>query len=140
MEPTSTVSNPDAFPEATGVDELASRLLREARRAYWVIVEVGIAFCGFALLVNTLIQISKGPQPFDPARLAPALWLLFFAYLEWTAASFENSFEQVYRRARWSAVIASGVFFPVLTLPGMLAVRRLEEYHKFLADGPQAES
>lgn len=136
MEPNSTINNSDAAPEASSVDQLASRLLSDAVRAYWTIARVGVVFCQIASLMATVMRMSK---PFDPGDLAPVLWLLFFVYIACTAHSLEKNFERVYRRARWSAVIASGVFFPWLTLPGAVAVRRLEEYHKFLVAQQQAE-
>lgn len=55
--------------------------------------------------------------------------LLFFSMLR-TADGLELNFPRSYRRARWTGILAATVYFPWLTIPSYLAVRRLEEYRR----------
>jgi hypothetical protein len=50
-----------------------------------------------------------------------------------TAKDLAVDLDRTYRRARWLAILAAAIFFPILTIPAVLAVRRLERYRRFMA-------
>ena len=39
-----------------------------------------------------------------------------------------------YRQARWMAILAAAIFFPIFTIPGMLAIGKLERYRNQLLE------
>lgn len=64
--------------------------------------------------------------------LVGCLMTLFFIFMAKTANGLEHDFHRHYRRARWTAIIVAALFFPIMTIPGILAVRRLERYRSGL--------
>lgn len=60
------------------------------------------------------------------------LIVALFASMLWTASRLEVDFTQAYRRARWTGILVAVLYFPWLTIPGCLAVRRLEDYRRKL--------
>jgi hypothetical protein len=60
--------------------------------------------------------------------------LLFFVFILRTANRLGGDFDRVYRRARWLGILAATIWFPILTIPGILALRRLERYRKYVTD------
>ncbi len=69
---------------------------------------------------------------------ACGLVVLMFVSMLTTANRLEDQFSMYYRRARWTGILAATVFFPWLTFPGILAVRRLEKYRRELDAGSVA--
>lgn len=135
MKSITAIENPYASPQFSGTDESEDRLLRAVTRMYHVIGWGGLVFCLFAWFTKTVAQMAMHVETFDPGTLAIGLWGLFFVYVLWTARCLKKSFGKVYRRARWLAVLSAAIFFPLLTLPGILAVRRLERYRRFVGRG-----
>ena len=138
MKSISSVENPCACPQSAGVDAVPSDYLRTARsiRAHWL--AYGIGYCLFTWYMKTMAQMTMPVRVFDPADLLIGLWMLFFVYVLWIAGCFKKDFGRVYRRARWLGILTAAIFFPVLTLPGILAVRRLERCRRFVGEATAA--
>jgi hypothetical protein len=78
-----------------------------------------------------LLIVSEKRIEFGPTIAATAIYGLhvaFFAYLIKIANQLRDQVDGTYRRARWMAILAASIFFPIMTIPGILAVRRLERY------------
>ena len=51
------------------------------------------------------------------------------------ARALPSRFNETYKRARWLAILAGAVFFPVFTLPAYIAISRLESYRRCVETG-----
>jgi hypothetical protein len=130
-----TIENPYALPPAFEPREDAESLLRAAMRMYRWIGWCGVAYVVIAFPVPIVTQLLQ-PQPNIPlvVPLLGMLMMLFFVLMLRTASRLGHDFDRVYRRARWLAILAAAIWFPLFTIPGILAVRRLERYRRYRAD------
>ncbi len=97
-----------------------------------------MGWCGVvwnATLYLVLLQIEFGKPTRDAdaieifiGTIACGVVVLLFLSMVRTADGLELDFPRSYRRARWTGILAATVYFPWLTIPSYLAVRRLEEY------------
>jgi hypothetical protein len=117
-----------ADPPMDADPQIDKALLRKTAKLYRGMGWAGIVYslvCAFGM-VNALTE--RQPQwgealgMFIVATLAAA----FFLFLIKTANHLGTTFDESYRRARWLGIIAATLFFPILTVPGILAVHRLE--------------
>jgi hypothetical protein len=134
-----TTENPYA-PPPTVVEppEDAEALLKAATRMYRGIGWCGVAYVAFvwaAQVVLALPRLESEPVPIALlVMLGDLMWMLFFVFVLRTANRLGQDFDRMYRRARWLGILAAALWFPLLTIPGILAVRRLERYRRFVND------
>ena len=62
-----------------------------------------------------------------------AVTTLIFAYVFWTTSRLQVNFARHYNRARWIAILAAVIFFPILSIPAVIALSRLENYRALIA-------
>ena len=101
------------------------------RRMGWC----GIVWCATMWSVLAEIALWEPTTGFGPMvglSLGFGPYVLFFVWMLTTARRLEADFSKYYRRARWTAVLAAAFFFPFLTIPAVLAVKRLEQYRREL--------
>ena len=55
---------------------------------------------------------------------------LVAVYVVWISNRLRRDFDKTYKLARWTAVIGSALFFPILTIPAVMAVSRMTKYRK----------
>jgi hypothetical protein len=143
MKAVTATENPYASPQPFEVPDSGDALLRATTRMYRGIGWAGVAYCLLVCPIAMVAQLWE-PTPSLPEVLGGStlcgLTLAFFMFVLRTANGLEVRFQRTYRRARWLGILAATMFFPLLTWPGILAVRRLERYRTFLNDEMQAES
>jgi hypothetical protein len=122
--------NPYASPTydepQVGTDALRRGTVRIYHRMGWA----GVAYALLVLIV-TLCNFAEHPSEMGIAGgllLEAALILAFFVFMINTARRLSIDVARNYRRARWLGILAASIFFPIFTIPGILAVRRLERY------------
>ena len=137
------MENPYASPQCGDNCRSADDLLRATTRMYRGIGRGGIAYCTLAYLIAiaaTPMQRMPGLAGAIGSMVIYALMLAFFVFVLETTDRLEVEFDRTYRRARWLGILAAAIFFPVLTWPGVLAMRRLEKYGKLASTEMPAES
>jgi hypothetical protein len=101
------------------------------RRMGWIGIICYVTLCSI-MFQGAL----KEPRPSGGEFLAMAgligLIAAFFATMLWTANRLESDFLRTYRVARWTGILVAVLYFPWLTIPGCLAVRRLAQYRRGL--------
>jgi hypothetical protein len=105
-------------------------------RAFRCLGWAGVAYISLLLVVGFLFMLAEGPPRLGIVTgmaLECGVFLAFFAHVIRTASRLGVDFAGTYRRARWMAILAASIFFPVMTIPGILAIKRLETYRHVLA-------
>ena len=134
MKPITTEENPYASPQTCDIAESADVLLRATTRMYRGIGWAGIGCCLLAYSILMASELTTGTldwAEFLVGTTGIGLYLAFFVFVLKTASRLETRFDRTYRRARWLGILVATIFFPVLTWPGIVAVRRLERYRRF---------
>ncbi len=101
------------------------------RRMGWC----GVVWNATLYLVLLQIELGKPTRDADPIEIfigtiACGVVVLLFLSMVRTADRLELDFQGNYQRARWMGILAAAVYFPWLTVPGCIAVRRLKEYRR----------
>lgn len=129
--------NPYAAPKAVlqpGIDNLPpDQHLRRARKILQYLGWGGIVyFTG----VTVGLMLDESPA-FSNFAWESTVWLLlssagvaFFVLMVRTAAQLHTDFDRVYRRARWIAIVAGAVGFPLFTIPFFLAASQLARHRR----------
>ena len=135
--------NPYASPllvePERGVDAIRRATVRTFRCLGWA----GIVYISLLLLIAFPFVLVEGPPRFGVITgmmVESAVFLAFFAFVIRTAGRLGVDLTGTYRRARWVAILAATVFFPVLTIPGILALRRLERYRSHMVEPLRGET
>ena len=132
MEP---AENPYASPRSVDIREDAQTLLNATTKLYRRMGWAGVGYCLVAYPVVMITTFAQGQLDIGPAIGMTTVWALmmaFFMFMIKTAKDLAVDVERTYRRARWLAVLAAGLFFPIFAIPAYLAVRRLERYRRFM--------
>ena len=144
MESPEAAENPYASPRCVDVQPDAESLLKATTRLYRGMGWFGVAYISIVYLFMTTTVLSQS-RP-DVLRTIPmsigcGVMVAFFLAMVRTAKHLGTDLDRYYRRARWIAVLAAAFFFPILTVPAFLAVRRLEKYRDFMtAQQPEEDS
>ena len=128
--------NPYASPRSVEIQSDAETLLRATTKLYRRMGWAGATIYLVACLFNMIALSAQGQLDIGPAlgmTTTCALVTAFFLLMIKTAKDLAVDVDRTYRRARWLAVLAAGLFFPILTIPAYLAVRRLERYRRFMS-------
>jgi len=144
MESPQAAENPYASPQCVEVQDDAESLLKATTKLYRRMGWFGIAYFSFIYPFTIVGQLSEGHFEVVPAiagTIICGLMLAFFAIMIKTAKHLADDLDRYYRRARWLGILAGALFFPILTVPAFLAVRRLERYRDFMtAQQPEEDS
>lgn len=123
--------NPYASPQANCLrDENLITVLQRAvvifRRMGWG----GVLIFGAVGGVDCAMNLSRNAADALVSMFVLGGYTAFFWSMLTTAQRLEKKFDDAYRRARWTAIIAGTFFFPFLTPPCYFAVCSLEEYKR----------
>ena len=144
MESGQAAENPYASPRCVEVQDDAESLLKATTKLYRRMGWFGIAYFSFIYPFTTIMQLSEGQFEVVPAiggGIMCGLMLAFSVIMVKTATYLAADLDRYYRRARWIAVLAAALFFPILTVPAFLAVRRLERYrNSMIVQEPEEEA
>ena len=138
IPPTETIENPYAAPPAVAeVPDDAEAILKATTRIYRQIGWGGVAYVAAGFTAEMISELLRSPPdrgPVAPPMIGCGLMMLFFMFVLRTASQLGRDFDRVYRRARWLGILAATIWCPISTIPGVLAVRRLERYRRFMVD------
>ena len=135
MRATELVENPYAPPMSVDLADPTEGLRRATVRMYRGMAYAGIAFILLGAVEIAMIFLTERPREAGwmiGILLEFGLFIAFFTFMLKTATRLAADLDGTYRRARWIAILAASIFFPILTIPGILAVRRLERYRTHL--------
>lgn len=138
MESTEPTENPYASPLCVEVQEDADSLLYSTTRLYRFTGWCGIAYVLVVYLGVMTAELFEGWLGVAFAlggAMVQSLWIGFFAVVISTANHLAADPLRYRRRARLLGILAATIFFPVLTVPAVLAVRRLARYRRFVTRG-----
>jgi hypothetical protein len=129
LQTADSIQNPYASPKFGESQTEVKSLLKATMRLYRIMGWCGITY--FLVLYLFMMISEYRAQGLEIwSTVAGTAWcglfIAFFLYMIQTASSLGVEFDRTYRRARWLGIIVSAMFFPILTIPGILAVRRLE--------------
>jgi hypothetical protein len=130
------VENPYASPRSVEFRSDAETLLRATTKLYARMGWAGVAYTTIVYPIGMVLELSERPVQLGPTMggtIMCGLMLGFFVIRIKTAKDLATDLDRTYRRARWTAILAAAIFFPILTFPAVLAVRRLERYRRFMA-------
>ena len=114
-----------------GTEPALLRISSLYRRMGWC----GVVWYATLYLLLLQIEFGKPARDADPVAvlmctIACGVFVLLFLSMLRTADGLELDFPRNYHRAKWTGILADAVYFPWLTIPGSLVVRRLEEYRR----------
>jgi hypothetical protein len=138
MESPEPIENPYASPLCVEVQEDADSLLYSATRLYRITGWCGIAYVLIAYFAAVTPELFEGQLDVGFAlggAMIHSLSIGFFAIIISTANHLAADPRRYRRRARWLGILAATIFFPVLTIPAALAVRRLARCRRFVTRG-----
>jgi hypothetical protein len=94
-----------------------------------------LVYIGVVIVFTITSQLPKGNFRI-PQTVGPLVWCLLLAWLFVTMIRIgrlpEEQFPKHYKKARWVAIIAGTLFFPILGLPAFISLRRLSLYNETL--------
>lgn len=135
--------NPYAPPQDTFVAESAAELLKAVAQSYRVMGWVGLTLYLVVLPIPMLYHLTDNPPALTEAFLIATVLLLqslFFYLMIRTADSIEVDLARVRKRVRWLGVLAAGFWFPWLTVPVVIAFRRLNRFDRIASLAQEANS
>ncbi len=140
MQPIEPDENPYASPKCVESQPDADALLKATVRLYrgmgWAGIAYLLVFCPLTIVSELARQQELGETIGGAIAMTTICGLMaaFFVLVMKTADRLGVNLDRSYRRARWLGIITGAMFFPLLTIPAILAVRRLERYRKHMMD------
>lgn len=129
--------NPFAPPEFPTVSQQPDELLKSAAR-----ILRGMGWTGLILYLvmppPIFMDLSKVKINPMTAVMAAAIFIFvvtLFLLMIHTANFLAADFRTFYRRARWLAIIAAAIWFPWMTVPAVIVIRKLERYRSSVNSG-----
>jgi hypothetical protein len=124
-----TSLNPYAPPTAEGsVAPAISRNLLVVYRIYWWVGSVGILFCCCAALVGLAVSSRENLAPVAGIALTSCLHGCVFNYCRVTGSRLVSQPGQYRFRSRVVGFALAVLYFPVLTLPGLYCVWKIDKH------------
>ncbi|MDZ7616205.1 MAG: hypothetical protein U1E05_04325 [Patescibacteria group bacterium] len=127
------MENPYASPACADPPDAAGALREATARLFRGMGYVGVAYALFGFAMGAVVLLKVQPRDLVLLPMMLLLYGLIMAFFAWmlkTASRLTVDFKGTYRLARWLAILAASIFFPILTIPAVLAVRRLERYRE----------
>jgi hypothetical protein len=135
--------NPYAPPTAT------NRVMTDAVDAHWYLTRIqkyfrrmgigALIYIGVAIVLAITTQLRKGRFGI-PETVGPLVWCALLSWLFITMIRIgrlpEDQFPKHYKKARWVAILAGSLFFPIFGLPAFISLWRLSLYSKTLKTNP----
>jgi len=128
VDSSSDNQNPYAPPEDSAAAEPAVNQLESACKCFR-----GMAWAGSFYPVSSAIQLIDKTRRSDSLKLLIlqcVIMGLVAIFVIWISIRLRRDFDKTYKLARWTAVIGSGLFFPILTIPAFMAVSHMEKYRR----------
>ena len=127
------IENPYASPMSVELRPDPDALLRATTSLYRGMGWFGIVYHA---VVYSFAMISEGSKqrpempPIIGMTIVCGLMVAYFFFMIRVANRLKTNFDRNYRPTRWMGILTATIFFPMLTIPAILAVRRLERYRK----------
>lgn len=140
---TSAAENPYASPKSLESPASATASLKVATRLFYWMGVFGLAYNFVFVPVAIVIGVTKDGPEFAPivgATIWCAVNCVLFRWMMTTAKDLGKDFDATYRRARWLGIVAGTLYFPILTVPAILAIRHLESCRQALVGEPELVS
>ena len=136
-------TNPYAAPTANTEEWDASWHLNRAQKYYRRMGGGMLIYCAANLIISGILQFAESTLGIADVVAglifaAPLAWL--FLALVRLGRVVPQEFPLYYKKARWSGIIAGGLFFPLLSVPAFIALRSLTKYQDLSNKGQTATS
>lgn len=130
-------------PRADRVDEgEARRQMLAAIRLYWWMGVVGAGAYSVVAIGFVLVWVARGKLPAAEEVLGLATMFVSIAPFAWSIAvanRLATRPEGMLRPARWVGILLGTIWFPILTIPAVLCVRRVTRYYRVYCGSNRSE-